>query len=234
MLVNSANMSDHVLSSGSDILTNTSPLTFTSPMSHSTPVDDLTTQELDAYPYSAGSNSSSGISTAPSTCGDLLSDPLSSSGMSTSMFSEIPFQLPDWTDSEFLELSMLGRMKLDQTEGVSINKTQHGTPDIPMVLPPLSSPATSNMMSKAAPPSNDYDPCLAGFGPSYAADGLGLTDLLDVSVPSLPPSDMANVSRSYDVLEDLFIMEEDDLFHIRDPAYLIAERRLGVSSISRT
>lgn len=189
---------------------------------------------MDVYPYSAGSNSSSssGIDTAPSTCGDLLSDPLSASGISSSTFSEIPFQLPDWTDSEFLDLSLLGKIKFDQLD-VSKSSCSNKQSTASGFLPSLNHALLSGE-SRAGfnpmPSSNDYDPCLAGFGPAFANCSLGLTDLLDASVSSLPSSDSLNFSRSFDMLDDLFMMEGDDIFE--DPCNSISERHLDISNIS--
>lgn len=213
---------------------NTSPPTFTSPMSHDLAIDDLTPQEMDVYPYSAGSNcsSSSGISTAPSACGDLLNDPLSSAGISSSVFSEIPFQLPDWTDSEFLDLSFLGKLKLDQLDGRSSScKTPNAASSFP--APPNHAPlrADGDASPNLIPSSNNYDPCLAGFGPAYAGDGLGLTDLLDARDPSLPSSETANLLRSFDILEDLFAIDGYDIF--QDPCYSTSERSQDINNISK-
>lgn len=204
----SNNNGDHVKSSDNvvAITTNASPLNnnnddnrFTSPFSH----DAATTHELDdVYPYSAAStnSSSSGVGTAPpSTCSDLTTDPLSAAaaGLSSLASSDVPFQLPDWTDSEFLELSMLGRMRLEFYGGGS--SSQRTTPELVFPFPSSSSS------------SNDYDPCLAGFGPPFAGDGFGMADLdlLETGgVPGgglLPPLD--EMSRSYDVMDDLFAME---------------------------
>lgn len=214
---------------------NTSPPTFTSPMSHDLAIDDLTPQEMDAYPYSAGSNcsSSSGISTAPSACGDLLNDPLSSAGISSSVFAEIPFQLPDWTDSEFLDLSFLGKLKLDQLDGGRPSSCKTPSTALSFPAPPNRAPlrtegtATPNLM----PSSNNYDPCLAGFGPAYAGDGLGLTDLLDARDSGLPSSEAVNLPRSFDILEDLFAMDGYDIF--QDPCYSTSERSQDINNISK-
>lgn len=232
VLGHSTSVTEHLLASESD----TSPLTFASPMSHDLAIDEINPQEMDVYPYSAGSNSSSsssGIDTAPSTCGDLLSDPLSTSGISSSTFSEIPFQLPDWTDSEFLDLSLLEKIKFDQLDVSSksscCNKQSTASgflPGLNQALLSVENRAGFNTM----PASNDYDPCLAGFGPAFANCSLGLTDLLDASVSSLPSSDSLNFSRSFDMLDDLFMMEGDDIFE--DPCNSISERHLDISNIS--